>query len=131
MAASLCDFIVLFMSMSHLVVDSSFGYFPFTMIKCVYRVFLCEHRIAAPVPLCVSSVPFLLETMDARDHRGRPTPKPHVERRGSLIFRRRAASDFTVVSWHLHLFVNLAPRFFAFVHAADFSKTIHKDAKIG
>src|SRR6266403_4893913 len=71
MAASLCAFIVLLISVSPLVVDSSCGYAPYHYDLCGLPVFFrCEHRIAAPDPALPSpSVPFVPRTNDARDHR--------------------------------------------------------------
>src|SRR5258706_11377029 len=51
MAASLCAFIVLLISLSLLVVDSSRGHAPYHYDLCGLPFFFrCEHRIAAPVP---------------------------------------------------------------------------------
>src|SRR6266404_1780039 len=94
--------------------------------------FRWEHRIAAPVPALPSpSVPFLPRTNDGRDHRAADRAQARCSTRAPQPSGASPHPEFHgCFRWYLHLFSS-GTTFLLFVHAADFSKTIHKDAKIG
>src|SRR5882672_2793594 len=103
------------------------------MIYAVYRFsFPRDHRIAAPVPALPSpSVPFLPRTNDGRDHRAADRAQARCSTRAPQPSGASPHPEFHgCFRWYLHLFSS-GTTFLLFVHAADFSKTIHKDAKIG
>src|SRR6266478_2340950 len=133
MAALFFAFIVLLISLSPLVVDSSCGYAAFHYDLCGLPVFFrCEHRIAAPIPALPSpSVPFPPVTSDARDYRARRRSQARCDTHAPQSFAGSPHPEFHgCFRWHFHLFSS-GTTFLLFVHAADFSQTIHKDAKIG
>src|SRR5258708_28105294 len=106
MAASLCAFIVLLISLSPLVVDSSCGYAPYRHDLCGLLVFFrCEHRIAAPVPALPSPpVPFLPLTNDARDHRADDRSQARCSTRAPQSSGANPHPEFHgCFRWHLHL----------------------------
>src|SRR5712664_1982457 len=131
MAASLCAFIVLLISLSPLVVDSSCEYAAFHYDLCGLPVFFrCEHRIAAPIPALPSpSVPFLPRTNDARDRRAADRSQARCSTRAPQSSGTSPHPEFHgCFRWHLHL-LSSGTRFLLFVHVADFSQTIHQDGK--
>src|SRR5216684_2395288 len=106
MAASLCAFIVLLISLSPLVVDSSCGYAPHHYDVFGLPVFFrCEHRIAAPVPALPSPpVPFLPRTNDARDHRAPRLSQARCDTHAPQSSSARPHPEFHgCFCWHLHL----------------------------
>src|SRR6266404_6341564 len=114
-------FMVLVISLSPLVFDSSCGYAPYHYDLCGLPVFVrCEHRIAAPVAAFPSpSVPFLPRTNDARDRRAADRSQARCSTRAPQSSGTSPHPEFHgCFRWHSHL-LSSGTTFLLFVHAAD------------
>src|SRR6267378_1139274 len=100
MAASLCASIVLLIFISNLVVDSSFGYFPYHYDLCGLPVFsVANIGSLLPFLLCrLHQFPFCLEPMTLVVTVPPTSRKPDVER--ALLNLPEFHGCFR---WHLHL----------------------------
>src|SRR5438552_12712143 len=104
-----------------------------TMLDAVYRFFsVANTGSLLPFLLCgLHQFPFCLEPMTLVIAVPPTARKPDVVRALLNLPAQARIRNFTVVfRWHLHL-LSSGTTFLLFVHAADFSQTIHKDPKIG
>src|SRR5258706_1932515 len=122
MAASLCAFIVLLISLSPLVVDSSCGYALITMIYAVYR-FLPVANIGSLLPflLCrLHQFPFCLEPMTLVITVPPTARKPDVVRALLNLPAQARIREVTVVFIGIRICFHLAPSFLHFAQIAGF-----------